>query len=54
MHEIKEEKKGSKAKKFFILAFLTAIATAVATLFVKKKNDEENEALGLEEKPKKK
>lgn len=52
MKEIKEAKKGGKAKKFFILAFLTAIATAVATLFMKKK--EEDEVLGFKEgKPKK-
>ena len=64
MKEIHEEKKVGKAKKFFILTFLTAIATAMATLFVKKSarggsafggKQDEDETLGLkEEKTKKK
>ncbi len=41
MKEVEEpKKKKGKAKKFFVLAILTAIGTVIATIFMKKKKDQ--------------
>lgn len=43
MKESEAPKRGGKAKKFFIFAILTAIGTAIATIFVKRKKEQEKE-----------